>query len=117
APVGTRLAAVRAPARSRVRDLRERQVSRGHGLAADRAALHPERRLAPNLFRHRLVLSREHAAARALSAAAVSDHRAGAVRFARGVARGHAYARTFERRAANATDRRRSVLLRGDVDA
>ena len=52
------LAVVRAPARHRGRDLRERQLPRRRDLAADRAALRRDGRLAPDLHRPRRVLRR-----------------------------------------------------------
>ena len=57
------LALVHAPPRHGGGDHRERQLSGGHGLAAGRAALHPERGLAPDVPRHRRVLRRDHGAA------------------------------------------------------
>ena len=49
-------ALVRAPARHRGGDLRERQLRRRRGLAADRPALRRDRRLAPDLPRPRRLL-------------------------------------------------------------
>ena len=65
-------AVVHAPPRHSGGDLRQRQLSRRNNLAADSAALHRQRRLARYLFRHRRILCRDHAAARAVVEAAAS---------------------------------------------
>ena len=77
------LALVRAPARHRGRDLRQRQLPRRRDLAADRAALRRERRLAPDLHRHGRLLRRRRCrrsrcCMRAPAAAARRRGRAGA---------------------------------------
>ena len=107
------LALVRAPARHRGRDLRLRQLSRGHAVAAGAAAFRRERRLAPDACRHRPVLRRDAAAAvaRASAASRPKQHAPepppapAAARSALAGAR------------AGAAHRRRLCLLRRDVDA
>ena len=71
-----------------VAHLRLRQLSRRHDLAAGRAAFHRQRRLARDPYRHRRVLRRHHAAARAVAAAAGSAPAHAVARAADGGARG-----------------------------
>ena len=90
------LALVRAPARHRGRDRLLRQLSRGHGLAADHPAFHRERWLAHDPDRDRRHLHRHDAAAVAAACAARAPaHQSRASRRDRG---GQARARSAFRR-------------------
>jgi MFS family permease len=69
------LAVVRAPARHRGGDLRQRQLPRRRDLAADRAALRRNGRLARHLHRHRRLLRDRDAVAGAAAAPAAAARR------------------------------------------
>jgi MFS family permease len=72
---GRHVAVVHPPSRHGGGDHRVRQLPRGNGLAAGRAALHPGRGLAPDVPRDRGVLRGDHAAPRPGPPAAVAAHR------------------------------------------
>ena len=107
------VALVQEAARRRDRDRVVRQLRGGRGVAADRAALHHQRRLARDAYRRRHLLRRHHDPADPDDAAALAGRDRGARRGA-GAAR---YARTEAEHPAGAAGDRGRRLLRRDGDA